>query len=329
MLVDDNLLKGLKIAVLMGGKSNEREISLKSGKAVYQSLKDAGFVAVPIDIIEEDAGAIVADIKGLGADIAFIAMHGRFGEDGTLQEILESAAIPYTGCGPRASRLAMDKVASREVFLEHGISVPRSRVFEDELLSKINLDDLADLGFPLVVKPAAAGSSIGVSIVNNQGDLIQALESAFSHDKRIIIEEYLEGRELTVGILEEEPLPVIEIIPKIKFFNYQAKYTLGMTDYIVPAKIAGELSKKVQQVALSAYKSLGCQAFSRVDMILKNNLMPYVLEINTIPGLTKMSLLPKAAGVANISFLELCLRLISLAVSPKFIREDEKQKINF
>ena len=319
MLVNNNFLKRLKIVVLMGGKSNEREISLKSGKAVYQSLKDAGFDAVPIDIIEEDAGAIVADIKGLDADIAFIAMHGRFGEDGTLQEILESAAIPYTGCGPRASRLAMDKVASREVFLEHGISVPRSRVFEDELLSKINLDDLADLGFPLVVKPAAAGSSIGVSIVNNQGDLIQALESAFSHDKRIIIEEYLEGRELTVGILDDEPLPVIEIVPKERVYDYKAKYTAPDTKYLVPAPIDDRLSERAKRLGKLAHTSLGCRSFSRADMMMDGRGNIFVLEVNTIPGMTERSLLPKAAEACGLGFDRLCVKLIEYALTAKGI----------
>ena len=267
--------------------------------------------------------------KQENVDVVFIAMHGRFGEDGTLQEILENASIPYTGSGPKASRLAMDKVAARIVFEQFNIPVPRYRVFENSLLCKINLDDLDALGFPLVIKPASSGSSIGVSIVTTKEDLMSAIELAFNHDERIIIEEYLQGRELTVGILEDEPLAPVEIIPRVKFFDYQAKYTPGLTDYRVPAQLPTDIYEKVQDVALHAHRSLGCRAFSRVDMILKDNSIPCVLEINTIPGLTQTSLLPKAANAKNISFLELCIRVISLASHPALNNsENEKEKIN-
>ncbi|MFH1201351.1 MAG: D-alanine--D-alanine ligase [Candidatus Omnitrophota bacterium] len=327
MLVNKALVKNLRIAVLMGGRSSEREISLKSGRAVYQTLKDADCKVWPFDITEEDPDKIISGLKEIDADLAFIAMHGSFGEDGTLQEILESAEIPYTGSGPRASRLAMDKIASRGVFKRQNIPVPGCLVFEDSLFSKIDLDELDFLGLPLVVKPAGAGSSIGVSFVMRKEELLPAVELAFSHGRRIIIEECLKGREITVGILSNEPLPVIEVVPKLEFFNFQAKYTPGLTDYIVPAKLDPRIAKNAQDIALLAHESLGCRTFSRVDMILKED-TPYVLEINTIPGFTQTSLLPKAAAFKNISFLDLCLKVISLSVVPHFIKKNEKESIN-
>ncbi len=297
-----------RIGVLMGGPSAEREVSLKSGKAVYEALRQSGLEAVAIDVKTDNLEEITGLIKSHNINCAFLALHGSFGEDGQIQGILESLKIPYTGSGIEASRLAMDKVASRRIFESVGLNVPKYVV-----VGKSNRKVRHNLGLPLVVKPAAQGSSIGLSIIDKEEDLDKAVALAFTFDKKVIIEEYIEGREMTVGILDERPLPVIEIIPKKKFFDYEAKYQHGMTDYIVPAHVEENIAKGIQAAALSAHKLLGCFGCSRVDMILNKENLPVVLEVNTIPGLTEISLLPKAAKSVGIGFNELCLKLIKLA----------------
>jgi len=309
---DKSLSRVGRIGVLMGGPSSEREISLKSGKAIYESLKNSGLEAIAIDINTDDIQATSQLIRSQKIDCAFIALHGRFGEDGQIQEILDRSGLVYTGSAVEASRRAMNKVVSHEIFSSNGLAVPRYRALNKNSFSK---DDkfFADLGFPLVVKPVTGGSSIGLSLVDSQGSLIEAIDLAFSYDESIIIEEYIKGRELTVGILNEEALPVIEIIPKNKFFDFQAKYQSGMTDYIVPAKLEKEVTQRVKQAALLAHKLLGCFGCSRVDLILSRDNLPFILEINTIPGFTSTSLLPKAAKAVGIEFNQLCMKLIELA----------------
>jgi D-alanine-D-alanine ligase len=302
-----------RIGVLMGGSSSEREISLKSGKAVYESLNQLGLKPVAIDIKTDNIEENMRLIKSQKIDVAFIALHGRFGEDGQIQELLDNLKVPYTGSGVMASELAMDKIASRKIFQAYGLSVPKYKV-EDKFTYNTNWKiHNNNLSFPLVVKPAAHGSSIGLSIVDKKEDLAKAVDSAFSFDAKIIIEEYIKGREVTVGILDEKALPVIEIIPKKRFFDYEAKYQVGMTDYVVPAKLEDEISKKIQDTGLSAHKLLGCFGCSRVDMILSQDNIPFVLEVNTIPGFTQTSLLPKAAKIVGIEFAQLCIKLIQLA----------------
>jgi len=306
-----------KIGVLMGGPSTEREISLESGKTVYESLKQAGLKAVAIDIKTDGKEDNIRLIKSHGIDLVFIALHGRFGEDGQIQEILNTLKIPYTGSGAVASRLAMDKIASRKIFAASGLHIPRYKA-EDKLSYNTNWKSHHnDFTLPLVVKPATHGSSIGLSIVDREEYLDKSVDLAFSFDERIIIEEYIRGREVTVGILDEKALPVIEIIPKKRFFDYEAKYQAGMTDYVVPAELEDEIAQNIQETALSAHKLLGCYGCSRVDMILSNDDIPFVLEVNTIPGLTATSLLPKAAKVVGIDFFELCIKLIQLAYEKK------------
>jgi D-alanine--D-alanine ligase len=305
-----------KIGVLMGGPSTEREISFKSGKAVYLALEQLGFKVDAIDIKTDSIKENMRLIKSHKIDCAFLALHGRFGEDGSIQEILESLKIPYTGSGVLASRLAMDKVASRQIFEVHGLRVPRYKVLnKTSFATKHKIYD--NLGFPLVIKPAAHGSSIGLSIIGKAKELSKAIALAFTFDEKIIIEEYVRGRELTVGILDERALPVIEIIPKKIFFDYEAKYQPGLTDYVVPAKLKEGVARKVRGVALSAHRLLGCFGCSRVDIILDKDNLPYILEVNTIPGLTSTSLLPKAAGAIGIPFGELCLKLVKLAYEPR------------
>jgi D-alanine-D-alanine ligase len=305
-------LKFGRIGVLMGGPSSERDISLKSGHAVYDALAQAGLDAVAIDITTDSREENIRMIKSKKIDCAFLALHGRFGEDGQIQEILESIKMPYTGSGVKASILAMDKIASRKIFEVYGLSVPKYEVLENPSYHN-NWRAHSKLGLPLVVKPATHGSSIGLSIVDKEEDLGKAVDLAFSFDERILVEEYIRGREVTVGILNELALPVIEIIPKNRFFDFEAKYQAGMTEYVVPAQLEERIAKKIQDAALSAHKLLGCFGCSRADMILGQGDIPYVLEVNTIPGFTSTSLLPKAAKITGIDFTQLCLKLIGLA----------------
>lgn len=300
-----------RIGVVMGGDSCEREISLNSGKAVYEALKESGVDVAAIDIKSGNADGNISLIKSYEIDCAFLAVHGGFGEDGGLQKLLEIIKIPYTGSKAEASRLAMDKTASRLVFESKNLKVPRYKTIDKASYNKNNKFNNS-LGTPLVIKPAAQGSSLGLSIIDREEDLEKAVELAFAFDKKIVIEEYIEGREVTVGILGAYPLPVIEIIPKKRFFDYEAKYQSGATDYIVPAKLEKIIAERITNAALSAHEFLGCSGCSRVDIILNKEDLPVILEVNTIPGFTQTSLLPKAAKAAGIGFSELCLRLIKL-----------------
>ncbi|MFC1675190.1 D-alanine--D-alanine ligase [Candidatus Omnitrophota bacterium] len=301
-----------RVGVLSGGPSTEREISLKSGAAVHEALTGAGINAVQIEITSDDHDRNIDLIKESGINCAFIALHGYFGEDGGIQGILDEMALPYTGSGRAASRLAMDKVASRRVFEGRGIRVPRYEVF-DKSFYKSGRAPRSKLKLPLVVKPSAQGSSLGLTIVKKEDSLERALELAFSFDGRAVAEEYVDGREITAGILDEKPLPIVEIIPENGVFDFEAKYQPGSTRYVVPAQLTGKLTSSAQEAGLSAHKSLGCRGCSRVDMILGEEGIVYVLEVNTIPGFTETSLLPKAAKSAGCGFGELCLKLIELA----------------
>jgi D-alanine-D-alanine ligase len=311
VLKDKNLSHFGRIGILMGGPSTEREISLKSGKTVYESLGNQGLDVVAIDIESDDPKININKIISAKLDVSFIALHGRFGEDGGIQEILEDLNLPYTGSGILASKLALDKVSSRRIFQIYNLAVPRYKEIS-RLSLKRDYRLQNDFGFPWVIKPASHGSSIGLSIIEQQSLLNEAIDFAFRFDERIIIEEYLKGREITVGILDDRPLPIIEIIPKNQFFDFEAKYKPGMTEYVVPADLDKKIVSVVQDAALCAYRSLGCFGFSRVDMILKDD-TPYILEVNTIPGLTQTSLLPKAAAAVGINFVELCIKLLELA----------------
>ncbi len=301
-----------KIVVLMGGVSSEREISLKSGKAVFDNLKQQGFDAVAVDLISENPDEVARLMHSQKPDCVFLALHGHFGEDGGIQKILDDLKIPYTGSGVGASKLAMDKVVSRKIFAAGGLSVPESFVLVKQGLSVDKIKNLK-ISLPAVIKPAANGSSIGLSIIDDIVDLDKAIRHAFEFDDTIIIERFIEGRELTVGIILDEALPVIEILPKRRFFDYEAKYQSGMTEYVVPAKINNLVAKKTQEAALLAHKLLGCYGCSRVDIIFNEKRGPVVIEVNTIPGMTQTSLLPKSAKAAGINFTGLCIKLIELA----------------
>lgn len=300
----------------MGGPSSEREISFKSAKSVCESLNSLDLDFVSIDIQTDNVEENIRLIKSYNIDCAFIALHGYFGEDGKIQEILDRLDIPYTGSDASASKRAMDKVSSHEIFAAAGLNVPRYILLKKDFLkNKTALS--SDFDFPWVIKPVTHGSSIGLSIIDNKDDLEKALYLAFGFDERVLIEEYIKGRELTVGILKQMPLSVIEIIPKSRFFDYEAKYKSHATEYIVPAKLEDDIAKKVQETALLAHKSLGCFGCSRVDIILSQDNIPFVLELNNIPGLTENSLLPKAASNDGIDFNQLCLNLIESAYEKK------------
>jgi len=294
----------------MGGTSTERDVSLKSGKAVLETLKRKGLNVEGLDILDEDPISVKKKLLEANFDVVFVALHGRFGEDGQIQKILEDLNIPYTGSSPSACRISMDKVLSHRIFEKKGIPVPNYTVINRN--SNMNLE--VRLNFPLVVKPATHGSSVGVSFVETNLELKKAIEFAFSYDDRVIIEEYIKGREITVGILEDRPLPVIEIIPKrTRLFSYQAKYTSGFTEYIVPAKLSKEISRLAQRIGIASHKAMGCKCFSRTDMIVGKDNVCRVLEVNSIPGLTEMSLLPKAAKAKGINYPELVLKILRSA----------------
>lgn len=295
----------------MGGPSSERQVSLKSGKAVLTALLELKIDALGIDITTDNEQENIRLLKSHNLNSAFIALHGRFGEDGSIQEILEKINLPYTASGVEASRLAMDKIGSLKVFKDGGLCVPRSN-FVDKSSYLKNGTYENELGFPVVIKPANHGSSIGLSLAENAGEIPASIEKAFQYDNRVIIEEYIFGRELTVGILGEKALPVIEIIPKNKFFDFEAKYQSGLTEYLIPARLDEEVGEKVQEAALRAHKLLGCSGCSRADIILSRNGLPYILEVNTIPGMTATSLLPKAAKTIGIDFNRLCVNLLEL-----------------
>ena len=305
-----SLKNALKVALLAGGSSSEREVSLKGGTAVKEALVALGHQVEVFDPAE-DLPRLAAERNKF--DCAFLVVHGPGGEDGVLQGFLDSIGLPYQGAGVLGSALAMHKGISKQLYQLAGLKVPRGKCFTKKELAMAK-EYAKGLGFPLVVKPATQGSSIGLSIVENSAELDEALEKAFSLDKEVLVEEFLKGREITVGVLGEEALPVVEIIPKdAKFFDYQTKYTPGMAEEVCPAPIPDHLYKRAQEYALTAHKVLRLRHYSRTDMIVLENEV-YVLETNTIPGMTETSLLPLAARVAGYEFTSLIDRLLKMAL---------------
>lgn len=296
-----------RIAVLAGGVSCEREVSLVSGKAVFDALVSLEYTAVFIDAADD----FISEIRSSGATAVFIALHGTFGEDGVVQRILEKEGIPYTGSGPQASEIAFDKSRAQMLFAKAGLRVPEHRIFEKDGPRPAE----APLAVPFVVKPASSGSSVGITIVRYAEDAPAAYEEAFRWSDRVLVEKFIQGRELTVGILGDEPLPVVEVIPASPFYDYEAKYKSSSTRYEFPARLTPEETREVQRVAVEAYRALGCEVMARVDVILSEDGVPYVLEANTIPGLTGKSLLPKAAKAAGIDFPALCVKILDLSLN--------------
>lgn len=302
------------VGVLLGGPSAEREISLKSGRAVARALREAGYSVVEIG----EEGDIGDGIRSHRLDAAFIALHGRFGEDGTVQGMLEEMNIPYTGSGVEASRRAMNKAESRKLFERAGLPVPPGRVYGPGAGPR-----KPPFPLPVVVKPAREGSSIGLSLARTPDEFRAAVARAREHDREILVEEYVPGRELTVGVLDGRPLPPVEIRPSNPFFDFEAKYVPGKSKFEVPARLPAARYREVQRLGLSAHRVLGCFSYSRADIILGPGGRPCLLEVNTIPGFTATSLLPQAAAAAGIDFATLCRRLLAAALTRGNYRKTE------
>lgn len=303
----------LRVCVLKGGSSAEREISLRSGEVIEEALQKLGYSTFSIDPEKPERMSLLLKNK---VDVVFIALHGPGGEDGTVQGVLEIFDVPYTGSGVLASALAMDKKSARRIWKAEGLKQPVYQIVERNSLSNIKLE----IPPPLIVKPGRSGSTLGVNLVREERELEDALKEAFRYDgDYVILEEYIEGKELTVGIIDDpEPiaLPVIEIVPKGVIYDYKTKYTEGKCKYKIPAALPQTEYKKVQEIALRAYKSLGCRDFGRVDMIWREEEV-YLLEVNTIPGMTRTSLLPRAAKAKGIEFHHLVDKIVKQALRRK------------
>jgi D-alanine-D-alanine ligase len=291
------------VAVLMGGPSAEHDVSVKSGQAAVAALRRAGMLVSPVEFRDGEPKLPV------GTAVAFLALHGKYGEDGSVQQMLERRGVPYTGSGVEASARAFDKAASKEAFILAGIRTPNYVVVERDVRA------LANLPMPVVVKPSRQGSSVGVTIVQDREQLDRAVKHAWRYDDRLVVEELVAGRELTVGVLDGMPLPVVEIRSKGKFFDFEAKYSPGGAEEIVPAPLDALTTVRAQDLALAAHECLGCRDYSRTDMILSDDGTLHVLEVNTLPGLTEASLLPKAAAAAGLNMEALCTRMVELALA--------------
>jgi len=303
----------LRIVVLEGGISSEREVSFMSGGAIAEALRSLGHQVDSVDVSDR----ALTSMNGHDPDVVFIALHGLFGEDGGVQAQLEHRGIPYTGSGVDASKLAMNKLATKELFIEHKIPTPDYCAVTKAIDEAERRRLVEALGLPVVVKPVAEGSSVGVSIVRDMAELDGAFELGFQHGEHLIAESFVEGREFTVGVLGSDALPVIELVPKREFYNYEAKYVDDDTEYLLTPEISDECYRRVQETSLRAHEVLGCIGFSRVDLMLDADEKEYVLEVNTIPGFTTHSLLPKAAAHVGIQMPELCQRIVKLALNGK------------
>jgi D-alanine-D-alanine ligase len=295
-----------KVAVLMGGKSAEREVSLKSGGMVLAALRKKGVDAHPFDPKERD----VQDLANERFARAFIALHGRFGEDGTVQGVLEWLGIPYTGSGVLASALAMDKVRTKRMWQAGGLATAPYLVLDKDTDFKAAAKKL---GMPLFVKPASEGSSVGMSKVKRAGDLEEAFALAVNYDPIVIAEKFIDGPELTVAIVGERVLPIIKIETPREFYDYEAKYIANDTRYLIPSGLPAAKEKQIQALSLKAFQALGCRGWGRVDLMLDKRKKPWLLEINTSPGMTDHSLVPMAAKAVGISYEDLCVRILEMA----------------
>lgn len=294
-----------KIAVLMGGPGSERDVSLATGRGVVKALRAVGADVVEVDVRDENF--VLPD----DVDLAFLTIHGTFGEDGQLQRILESRGVAYTGDGVEGSETAFDKIRSKKKFREHGVTTPKWEV--------ITAGQRPKFPVPIVIKPPRQGSTVGVYIIKNDSEIDSALDEVAKYDRELLVEEFVPSRELTVGILGDQALPILEIIAKGGFYDFTNKYPFlnpqagGGAEHVCPAKIDPEKTKEIQQLALRAHRAIGLQVYSRVDVLLPEDGVATVLEANTIPGMTEASLLPEAAAAAGINYVDLCLRIIELS----------------
>ena len=306
----------IRVAVLRGGRSAEREVSLNTGGQVAEALNSMGFDVVTIDTDDDE---FVVSLVGAQADVVFICLHGRFGEDGTVQGLCELLELPYIGSGVLASALAIDKVKSKQFFSHDGLATPDYAVLHRGEL--VEIDELvATLGEKTVVKPANEGSSVGMTIVHEAAELPAAIEKAFEHDRTILVERFVAGVEVTVAVIGNEDavaLPTLEIEPVHEFYDYDSKYVPGMSRHIIPARVSEEARAECQRLAVAAHKTLGCRGISRSDTIVDGDGSVWLLETNTIPGMTSTSLVPDAARAAGIEFPELCRMIVEYALTPR------------
>jgi len=309
----------MKVAVLKGGRSLERQVSLRSGAQIEDALQRLGHETVVIDVGPE----LVKQVRAAKPDVAFIALHGRDGEDGAVQELLGAIGVPYTGSGPSACIRCADKVLAKHLMRDAGVPTPEFHSFNEtafrELGAAAALTDIErSLGFPLVVKPAGQGSALGIKFARSSEDVPSALLAAFSYDRKLLLERYVKGRDLAVSVLDSEDgseavaLPVVEAVPRDEdFYDFEARYQIGRTAFVCPAELPQELAAQAQKLALQVYKLLGCKGFARVDLMLEQASGElWVLETNAIPGFTETSLLPQAADAAGIGFDELVSRIL-------------------
>jgi D-alanine-D-alanine ligase len=310
-----------RIAVLKGGRSLERQVSLKSGARVQDALERLGHEVLPIDV----GADLVARLTGDRPDLAFVALHGRDGEDGTVQELLEVLGIPYTGSGISACIRAADKVLAKHAMRDAGIPTPDFFAFSETAFKELGAAQALPaieerLQFPIVVKPAGQGSALGIKFARTPADVPAALVAAFSYDRKVLLERHVAGRELAVSIIEElgapRPLPIVEAVPEEEdFYDFESRYEIGRTTFVCPARLDPGVADRTSELALEVYNQLGCSGFGRVDLMLEDGTGElYVLEANPIPGLTETSLLPQAADAAGISFDELIERIVAAVV---------------
>lgn len=303
----------MKVAVLYGGTSGEREVSLSSGKGIIDALEKKGHEVIGIDFNPSK----IKDLLTLDVDVVFIGLHGRFGEDGRIQGLLDMLNIPYVGSGVLGSALAMNKVKAKRIMESVGIRVAKDQALNAETFARENF--VLEIDYPVVVKPASEGSTIGITIAGNEQELLTGIEEGFKHDEDVLIEEFIAGIEVTVAVLgktgAEQALPVIEIVPKNKFYDYEAKYAPGGSDHIIPARVSAEITKYLQKNAVLAHQSLNCKTYSRTDFIVPfDGSLPVVLEVNTLPGMTPTSLFPDAAKEIGLSYEDMIERLIELSI---------------
>ncbi len=307
----------MKIAVLYGGTSGERDVSIATGEGVIRALKANKHEVTAIDFNPKD----LSDIINLDVDLVFIALHGKYGEDGKVQSLLEMLAIPYVGSGVLASALAMDKSKAKQIFGLHDIPIAKSIAYnlkEDEGLKTTEDAIRANFEVPFVIKPNSEGSTLGLTIINDEKQIEEALINAEKSDDFAIVEQFIEGIELTVPVKgkmgAETALPIIEIIPKNDLYDYEAKYTEGGSEHIIPARISDEMTTRVKEYAIKAHQVLGCETYSRADFILTKDNIPYILEVNTLPGMTSTSLFPDAAKEVGLTYEEMIEEFVQLSI---------------
>ena len=309
-----------RVAVLKGGRSLERQVSLRSGGRVEDALERLGHEVIPVDAGPD----LIEQLRSAAPDVAFVALHGRDGEDGTVQELLEILGIPYTGSCILASIRSMDKVLTKHLLESADLPTPEFFAFSETAFQQLGAADALPaieerLDFPIVVKPAAQGSALGIKFARTAADVPAALIAAFSYDSKVLLERHVKGRDLAVSVLDEAEgpvaLPIVEAVPRDEdFYDFEARYEIGRTSFICPAELSDEATRRAQEIALGTYRLLGCSGFARVDLLLEEETgEPYVIEANSIPGLTETSLLPQAAEAAGIGFDELIGRILERA----------------